>query len=114
MGTTTKRSISILIGAALLFALTFGSPAAAQEPAKVPRIGYLSLRAGIEPREEQFRSGLRELGYVEGQSIVIEWRFAANKEDRIPEFAAERVRLKVDVIVAAGTQAIRADRKSVV
>jgi putative ABC transport system substrate-binding protein len=85
--------------------------AEAQQTKKVPRIGFLSAPAPstISARIEAFRQGLRELGYVEGQNIVIEYRYAEGKFDRLPDLAAELVRLKVDVIVAAGgIQAIRA------
>ena len=81
-----------------------GAVAAAQQPAKIPRIGYLapaSLSA-LAARTEAFRQGLRELGYVEGKNIVIEWRSAEGKLDRLPALAAELVRLKVDVIVTTG------------
>jgi putative tryptophan/tyrosine transport system substrate-binding protein len=91
-----------LVGA-LLFALR--APTDAQQPTKAPHIGYLSLRSGIEPREEAFLKGLRELGYIEGQNLVIDWRFAKGREDRLPELASELVQLKVDVIIAAGAQA---------
>jgi putative tryptophan/tyrosine transport system substrate-binding protein len=78
--------------------------AAAQQPKKVPRIGYLSL---LEPahestRSEAIRLALSELGYIEGQNIAIEYRYAEGKRDRFPGFAAEMVQLKVDIIVAAG------------
>jgi putative tryptophan/tyrosine transport system substrate-binding protein len=79
----------------------------AQQPKKVPRIGYLapaSLSA-LAARTEAFRQGLRELGYVEGKNIVIEWRSAEGKIDRLPALAAELVRLKVDVIVTTGPTA---------
>ena len=59
------------------------SSAQAQQPTKVPRIGYQSAGSSAE-REEAFRQGLRELGYVEGQNIVIEWRFAQGKTDQVP------------------------------
>jgi putative ABC transport system substrate-binding protein len=74
----------------------------AQQPqAKIPQIGFLgvSTAAAWGPRVEAFRAGLRDLGYVEGKNIVIEFRFAEGKYDRLPELAAELVRLKVDVIV---------------
>ena len=79
--------------------------AEAQQPAKVPRIGYMSLQsqASESARIEAFRQGLRDLGYVEGKSILIEYRWAEGKSDRLPDLAAELVGLKVDVIVAAGT-----------
>jgi putative tryptophan/tyrosine transport system substrate-binding protein len=88
-------------------ALTFvfgGVEARAQQPAKVPRIGYLTgaTRDGQSARVEPFRQGLRELGYVEGKNIVIEYRYAEGKLDRLPALAAELVRLKVDVIVTGG------------
>ena len=97
----------ILVCVLAIFFLTTGSLAEAQQAKKIPRIGYLSLRSGIEPRDEGFQKGLRELGYIEGQNIVIEWRFAKGNENSLPDLAAELVRLKPDVIVAAGTQAIR-------
>jgi putative ABC transport system substrate-binding protein len=91
----------------VIFFLLGSFHVAEAQPGKVPRIGYLSLRQGIEPREEAFQKGLRELGYVEGKNIVIEWRFAQGRASLLPQLAAELVHLKPDVIVAAGTQAIR-------
>ena len=84
-----------------LCSLRFAVAAEAQQPKKVPRIGFLvsSPASAISARIEAFRQGLRELGYVEGKNIVIEWRYAEGKSDRLPELAAELVRLKVDVIV---------------
>ncbi len=86
-----------------LFAVSL--PVEAQQTEKVPRIGYLSAasRSALTARTEAFRQGLRELGYVEGKNIVIEYRYAEGKLDRLSELAAELVRLKVDVIVATGT-----------
>ena len=91
------------------FFLVAFSPAAAQQPAKVPRIGFLitSSPSVIAPRMDAFRQGLRELGYVEGNNIVIERRHAEGKLDRLPELAAELVRLNVDVIVTSGPTATR-------
>jgi ABC-type uncharacterized transport system substrate-binding protein len=103
-----KKKITVLTLCALLIALS--SFAQAQQPAKVPRIGYLggaSLSA-IPARIEAFRQGLRELGYVEGKNLVIEWRSAEGKLDRLPALAAELVRLKVDVIVTGGPTNTRA------
>ena len=79
-------------------------PAAAQQPKKLPRIGYLVTAdpASESARSEAIRMALRSLGYVEGQNIAIEYRYAEGKRDRFPELAAELVRLKVDVIVIAG------------
>ena len=76
----------------------------AQQPKKVPRLGYLSSSdpASESTRAEAIRLALRELGYIEGQNIAIEYRYAEGKLDRLPELAAELVRLKVDIIVVAG------------
>ena len=86
-------------------------PASAQQPTKVPRIGYLAA-ALRSSRHEAFRQGLRELGYVEGKNIVIEWRDAEGKVDRLPALAAELVRLKVDVIVTNGGAPTRAAKEA--
>ena len=89
-------------------------PPQAQQPKKVPRIGYLSAASpsAIAARTEAFRQGLRELGYVEGKNIVIEWRYAEGKLDRLPALAAELVRLKVDIIVTAGPTPTRAAKEA--
>ncbi len=86
-----------------------GEMVEAQQPAKIPRIGYLiATSPSTSPaRIEAFRHGLRELGYVEGKNIVIEWRWAEGKFDRLPDLAAELVRLKVDIIVSAGPAVTR-------
>lgn len=86
----------------------------AQQPKKVPRIGYLSVLSpsSDSARIEAFRQGLRELGYVEGQSMIIESRYAEGTLKRLPDLAAELVRLKVDVIVAGGSTAIRATKNA--
>ena len=89
----------------LRFALVrFAVSAEAQQSAKVPRIGYFTGATpdGQSARIEAFRQGLRELGYIEGKNIVIEYRYAEGKLDRYPALAAELVRLKVDVIVTGG------------
>ena len=92
-----------VVAIGITFAM-FGAVAQAQQPKKVPRIGYLgSATLATSPaRREAFRQGLRELGYAEGQNVVIEYRHAEGKFDRLPDLAAELVHLKVDVIVAAG------------
>ena len=97
-----KKRITVLIFCAVLLAL--GSSAEAQQPKKVPRIGYLSNidPAGESIRVESIRLALRQLSYVEGDNITIEHRYAEGKLDRLHELAAELVRLKVDIIVAAG------------
>ena len=88
----------------------------AQQPTKVPRIGYLgfSSPSTIPTRIEAFRQGLRELGYVEGKNIFIEWRSAEGNADRLPSLAAELVRLKVDIIVTNGPYSTRAAKAATV
>src|SRR5437762_5229735 len=90
--------------------------AQAQQPAKVPRIGYLvaNFPSTNPARSEAFRQGLRELGYVEGKNIVIEWRYAEGKLDSLPALAAQLVRLKVDVIVTGGSIITRAAKEATV
>ena len=92
---------SILVAVVLL---AFGVTAEAQQPKKIPLIGYLSSAdpASDSTRFETIKLALRERGYIEGQSIAIESRYAEGKRDRLPELAAELVRLKVDIIVVAG------------
>jgi putative tryptophan/tyrosine transport system substrate-binding protein len=88
----------------------------AQQPTKVPRIGFLFALSPslVSARIEAFRQGMRELGYVEGKNIVIEWRFAEDKPDRLPTLATELVRLKVDIIVTAGPSATRSAKEATV
>ena len=95
-----------------LAASTFAD--AQQEPKKIPHIGYLAATSrSINPtRNEAFRQGLRELGYVEGKSIVMEWRFADGKLDRLPSLAADLVRLQVQIIASGGSTATRAAKKA--
>ena len=106
-----KKKITVLTLSAMLFALAFSVDA--QQPTKVPRIGYLTNTSlsGNSARTEAFRQGLRELGYVEGKNIVIEWRYLEGKPDRLLSLAAELVRLKVDIIVTAGPLATRAAKE---
>lgn len=85
--------------------------AQAQQPKKVFRIGFLSATAD-DSRVEAFRQGLRELGYLEGQNIVIEYRGAGGRFEKLPDLANELVSLKVDVIVAVVTQASLAAKKA--
>jgi putative ABC transport system substrate-binding protein len=101
-GAGVKKKVSLLTLGCILFALC--SSAEAQQPTKVPRMGYLSPfdPARESTRAEAIRLALRERGYVEGQNIAIEYRYAEGKRDRLPELAAELVRLKVDIIVVAG------------
>ena len=89
-------------------------PADAQQPKKVPRIGVILGVATDPARTEAFRQGLRELGYVEGKNIVIEWRDPGGKADRQRAIVAEFVRLKVDVIVTGGAGGTRAAKEETV
>jgi putative tryptophan/tyrosine transport system substrate-binding protein len=84
----------------------------AQQPAKVFRIGMLSARSGTDARDEVFRQRLRELGYVEGKNLFIEWRFSDGKLDHLDSLAAELVSLKVDVIFGNATPTIQAAKKA--
>ncbi len=86
--------------------------AEAQQPGKIRRIGILRPGAPPDPYVEAFREGLRELGYVEGQSIAIEYRWAEGKLERLPDLAADLARLKVDVIVTATTPGVQAARRA--
>jgi putative tryptophan/tyrosine transport system substrate-binding protein len=97
-----KKKILSFVSAAMLLALC--SSVEAQQAGKVPRIGYLApnLSNAVLATHEAFRQGLRELGYVEGKNIIIEYRWAEGKADRLPLLAAELVRLKVDAIFASG------------
>jgi putative ABC transport system substrate-binding protein len=107
---------NIVCSVLAIFLLTSVCPAEAQQPKKVPRIGWLTgapLSANAE-RREAFRQGLRELGYVEGKNIVVEWRAAEGKLDRLSALAAELVRLKVDVIVTTGPTPTRAAKEATV
>jgi putative tryptophan/tyrosine transport system substrate-binding protein len=95
---------------AIVVALTLcGARAEAQQPKKVPRIGFLGATypSTNAARIEGFRQGLRELGYLEGKNIVIEYRWAEGKPERLPDLAAELVRLKAAIIVTAGPAATR-------
>jgi putative ABC transport system substrate-binding protein len=107
-----NRKIFCFALGAMLFA--FCSSVEPQQPKKVPRIAYLaaspaSANAG---RLEAFRQGLRDIGYVEGENIVIEDRYADGKFDRLPALAAELVRLKFDVIITAGPPVTRAVKEA--
>jgi putative ABC transport system substrate-binding protein len=96
--------------------LTTALPAMAQQTTKIPRIGYLTAGSlsAQSARIKAFRQGLSELGYVEGKNIVIEWRSAERKLDRLPALAAELVRLRVDVIVTAGPIPTRSAKEATV
>jgi putative ABC transport system substrate-binding protein len=105
-----RREFITLLGGA---AATWPLPLRAQQPAKVPRIGFLFYGSpGPSPELDAFRQGLRELGYIEGQNITVEYRFASGQVERLPDLAAELVRLRLDVIVTPGTPASMAAKQA--
>jgi putative tryptophan/tyrosine transport system substrate-binding protein len=107
-----NQKVVYLALSTMLFALCF--PATAQQPKKVPRIGVMWLYSPdiASPFAEAFRQGLRGLGYVEGQNIALEERWAEGRFDRLPSLAAELVRLKVEIIVTASTPAAQAGQQA--
>ena len=103
-----QNKITVLMLCAVIFVLC--SSADAQQTGKVFRIGFLdgSTASGMAVLAEAFRQELSKLGWIEGKNIIIEYRFAEQKNDRLPELAADLVGLKVDLIVAGGeTSAMR-------
>jgi len=105
-----KAAFTLFISATLILAPV--SLAYAQKQATISRIGVLLLGAPPNANLDAFIQGLRELGYIEGRNILIEYRFAEGKADRLPELAMELVRLKVDAIFTAGTPAIFALKRA--
>ena len=105
-----RWSHAVLTAVLALGFLAIPEPAVAQPPGKIHRVGVLGNENN--PPWEGFRQGLRELGYVDGQNVTIEWRWSEGRPDRFPGLAAEVVTLKPDVIVASGTQAIRAAKRA--
>ena len=105
---------NILVWLMLTFFVANVSLTQAQQPTKIPRIGYLigTAASALAARTDAFRQGLRELGYVEGKNIIIEWRSADGKPDLLPGLAAELVRLKVDIIVTGGPTVTRAVKEA--
>jgi putative tryptophan/tyrosine transport system substrate-binding protein len=106
-----RKSIIRLALSAILFALCV--PVAAQQPPKIPRVGWLTsgFLSSTPARPEAFRQGLRDLGYVEGKNILIEWRGADNIPERRSALAEELVRLKVHVIVTSGSETTHAAKR---
>jgi putative tryptophan/tyrosine transport system substrate-binding protein len=107
-----RRSfIAGVIGSAVISPL---AARAQQQAGKEPRIGYLQVTSPSDrpPLLDAFRQGLRELGWVEGQNVVIDFRYAEDRVDRLPDLAAELVRLKVDLIVSFGTQGVTAAKNA--
>jgi putative ABC transport system substrate-binding protein len=107
-----KQRIFALALGALLFVLCVSVEA--QQPPKVLRIGFLNASSvsSVATRVEAFLQGLRELGYVEGKNIVVEYRHAEGKQDRLSELAHELVSLKVETIVAGGTASTQAAKSA--
>ena len=107
-----KKRIAILTLSVMLFALC--RSAEAQQPTKISRTGRLAIASQSAESAciEAFRNGMRDLGYVEGKNIVVEWRFADGKLDRLPAQAAELVRLKLEIIVSAGSTPTRAAKEA--
>jgi len=107
-----SRKFSVFVISALLAGLS--SSVWAQQPKKVPTVGFLALNSlsSISYLVEGFRQGLHELGYVEGKNIVVEYRSADEKIDRLPDLAAELIRLKVDLIISAGDVVTRVVKKA--
>ena len=103
---------------AVLIVVAFCIPVEAQQGKKVPRIGFLSTLSSADfqslysPRHDAFRQGLRDLGYVEGKNIIVEYRWAEGKIERLPDLATELVRLNVALIVTATTPGILAIKKA--
>ena len=106
----TRRRLALALAAGAVAPIA----SFAQQTSKVWRIGYLGVSSpSMESHNlEAFRQGLRELGYIEGQNIAIEYRWAEGRDDRLPVLAAELVRQKVDVILATGTPGTLAARQA--
>jgi putative ABC transport system substrate-binding protein len=104
-----RRIISVVLATTLLATIF---PAEAQQPAKIPKIGYLGAGSASATGLELFRREFRELGYVEGKNIVFEFRSGEDNFDRLPALADELVRLKVDVLVISSTPAARAAKSA--
>src|SRR5262245_52865011 len=107
-----RTAVPSILAAVVLLAL--GVIAEAQQSKKVPRIGCLYATSLSSTRIKAFRQGLRELGYVDGENIIIEWRSVEGEYDRLPRVAAELVRLKVDIIITGGAPAVRAAKEATV
>jgi putative ABC transport system substrate-binding protein len=106
---TSRRVISIALSALLL---ALSAPAEAQQPGKIPRIGYMHSGAKPDVTDEAFQGRLRDLGYLEGKDIVLVYRYAEGKAERFSDLAAELVRSKVDIIVAVNEVGARAAKNA--
>jgi putative ABC transport system substrate-binding protein len=108
---TNRRKFVVSVAGAIILGRT-SLVTRAQRDSKIRRIGYLSLRAGPGPLDEEFLAALRELGYVEGRNLAIEYRWAADNQERLPALAAELVQADVEVIVTSATPAISAAKRA--
>jgi len=110
----SKNPKWLALSATVLVLVAAVAMAQAQQPKKIPRIGYLSplSTSGSLANLEAFRQGLRDSGYVEGKNIIIEYRWAEGKVDRLPELATELVNLGVDIIVTVGTPPVLAAKRA--
>jgi putative ABC transport system substrate-binding protein len=106
----SRKKFTIALSAAMLLVLSF--PVNAQQPVKISKIGWLSARRASNVGQETIVRMLRDLGYVEGKNVAFEYRFADNNLDRLPALADELVRLKVDVLLTAGTPGALALKKA--
>jgi putative ABC transport system substrate-binding protein len=106
---SVSRLVSVLLTLSILLTPVAVAP---QAPAKTPQIGVLRIGAPTDASGDTLRQALRDLGYTEGRNIVIADRWAEGRVDRLPDLAAELVRLKVDVIVASGVAGIRAAKQA--
>jgi putative ABC transport system substrate-binding protein len=104
-----KNIVSILL---IIATLGVGAVVQPQQTTKIPRIGILRTGSAADPLIDAFRQGLRDLGYIDGKNISLEYRWAEGKNERLPELATDLVRLKVDVIVAAGPGPILAAKQA--
>jgi putative ABC transport system substrate-binding protein len=105
------RAVGLILNT-MLFAVCFSVNA--QQPKKVPRIGYINVASPsvVSARLEAFQQGLRELGYVEGKTVVIVHRYAEGNLDKLPDLVAELIRLKMDIILSAGAEVTRAAKEA--
>ncbi|MBI4636810.1 MAG: ABC transporter substrate-binding protein [Candidatus Rokubacteria bacterium] len=103
---------AVIFAIVVLAVVVMPLAAEAQHVGKRPRIGYLSLQSPAEPRSRAFQEGLRELGYIDGQNVTIEYRWARHDEGRLGFFAKELIQLKVDVIVALEPPGARVAQRS--
>src|SRR5262245_24769942 len=108
-----KKTLTVLTFCSMLFALCFA--AEAQETKKIPRIGYVSVSGDAKnPGRfvEAFRQGLRDVGYIEGKNIAVEYRYPGSQPELVPGFVAELVQLRVDILVSSSASALRVAKEA--